>query len=288
MVSSRLTDYRYRGSLARQAGNAPERRAPRGEAGTTTFEHRSTWPTSRKRNATAQAVKGNLGGFCVRNAQLTFVFGGSSPRSNSFLDAFQIDISGTVRGYVIDAEVHLLNFGTSCADGIVTGGLRGPDLNQRHQASFSSLMALRVPSPALDGAEAEGSYLTEYREKLVAILSRASPARSGRPLRDTTAPTRRGSFVAATSAAAAPVLAPNNPSGSFARDGCPSSQLTTSTSRTASSGMSETLARSASSSGVRRSNNSVAMPRAFNPPATALFRGLSRLEPLPCAKATSA
>jgi hypothetical protein len=99
--------------LARQAGNAPERRAPRGEAGTTTFEHRSTWPTSRKRNATAQAVEGNLGGFCVRNAQLTFVFGGSSPRSNSFLDAFQIDISGTVRGYVIDAEVHLLNFGTS-------------------------------------------------------------------------------------------------------------------------------------------------------------------------------
>jgi hypothetical protein len=105
MVSSRLTDYRYRGSLARQAGNAPERRAPRGEAGATTFEHRSTWPTSRKRNATAQAVEGNLGGFCVRNAQPTFVFGGSSPRSNSFLDAFQIDISGTVRGYVIDAEV---------------------------------------------------------------------------------------------------------------------------------------------------------------------------------------
>ena len=54
MVSSRLTDYRYRGSLARQAGNAPERRAPRGEAGTTTFAHRSTW------HCRALADSGNL------------------------------------------------------------------------------------------------------------------------------------------------------------------------------------------------------------------------------------
>ena len=38
--------------------------APKGEAGAT-FEHRSTRHTSRKRNATAQAVKGSLDGFCV-------------------------------------------------------------------------------------------------------------------------------------------------------------------------------------------------------------------------------
>jgi hypothetical protein len=35
-----------------------------GEVGAT-FEHRSTRHTSRKHNATAQAVKGNFGGFCV-------------------------------------------------------------------------------------------------------------------------------------------------------------------------------------------------------------------------------
>ena len=52
-------------------------------------------------------------------------------------------------------------------------------------------------------------------------VSSASPARSGRPPRETTAPTRRGSFAAATSAAAAPVLAPNNPSGSLATDAWP-------------------------------------------------------------------
>jgi protein required for attachment to host cells len=48
------------------------------------------------------------------------------------------------------------------------------------------------------------------------------------------------------------------------------------------------LARLASSVGVRRSNNSVAIPRAFKALATARFRGLRRLEPLPCAKVTSA
>ena len=41
----------------------------------------------------------------------------------------------------------------------------------------------------------------------------AGPARSGRPPRETTARTRSGSRAAATSAAAAPVLAPNSPTG---------------------------------------------------------------------------
>ena len=65
-----MTDCPYRGSLTRQIGNAliaPHRGrcAPKGEAGAT-FEHRSTRHTSRKRNATAQAVKGkSLDGFCL-------------------------------------------------------------------------------------------------------------------------------------------------------------------------------------------------------------------------------
>ena len=52
--------------------------------------------------------------------------------------------------------------------------------------------------------------------------------------------------------------------------------------------MSNTFARSVSSSGVKRSNNRVAMPRTFNALATDLLRGLSRLDPLPCTKITSA
>src|SRR5271166_877535 len=87
--------------------------------------------------------------------------------------------------------------------------------------------------------------------------------------------------------AAAPVLAPNNPSGSLARYGSLPSQLTASA-RSASNGMLNTFRRSASSAGVRRSNNSVAMPRLFSASATALFPGLSRLEPLPWAKTTNA
>ena len=55
--------------MTRQIGNAliashRGRCAPKGKVGAT-FEHRSTRHTSRKHNATAQAVKGNFGGFCV-------------------------------------------------------------------------------------------------------------------------------------------------------------------------------------------------------------------------------
>jgi hypothetical protein len=53
--------------------------------------------------------------------------------------------------------------------------------------------------------------------------------KSGRPPRETTAPIRRGSLAAATRAAAAPVLAPNSPIGSFAIFSCPSTQCTAST-----------------------------------------------------------
>ena len=52
--------------------------------------------------------------------------------------------------------------------------------------------------------------------------------------------------------------------------------------------MSKTFARSLSSSVVKRSNSKVAMPLSLSASATILLRGLNRLEPLPCAKATSA
>ena len=79
--------------------------------------------------------------------------------------------------------------------------------------------------------------------------------------------------AAATRAAAAPVLAPNSPIGSFAMLSCPSIQCTASTSRSASSAMLNTLARLASSAGSNRSNNKVAMPCLFRPLATARLRG---------------
>ena len=65
-------------------------------------------------------------------------------------------------------------------------------------------------------------------------------------------------------------------------------QWTTSTSRSASSGISKTLERSCSSSGVSRSNSKVAIPCVFSALATAILRGLNRLEPLPWANTTSA
>src|SRR5262249_6040447 len=43
-----------------------------------------------------------------------------------------------------------------------------------------------------------------------------------------------------------------------------------------------------SSSSVSRSNSNVPSPCAFSPSATAMLRGLNRLEPLPCANATKA
>ena len=51
--------------------------------------------------------------------------------------------------------------------------------------------------------------------------------------------------------------------------------------------MSNTFARSWASGSVKRSNRSVAIPRARSAEATCRFRGLSRLLPLPWAKATT-
>ena len=56
---------------------------------------------------------------------------------------------------------------------------------------------------------------------------------------------------------------------------------TASASRSANRAISNSLARSASSAGVKRSNNSVAMPRSFSAWATTMLRGLKWLEPLP-------
>ena len=122
----------------------------------------------------------------------------------------------------------------------------------------------------------------------VRMRSSASPARSGRPPRETTAPTRSSRFEAATRAAAAPVLAPNNPRACPRTGEWRLSQWTASASRAANKGMSKTFLRSASSSEVRRSKSSVAKPWALSPLATAMLRGLRRLEPLPCAKVTTA
>src|SRR5271165_5782160 len=52
--------------------------------------------------------------------------------------------------------------------------------------------------------------------------------------------------------------------------------------------MSKTFARSLSSCVVKRSNSKVAMPLSLSASATILLRGLKRLDPLPCAKVTSA
>ena len=51
--------------------------------------------------------------------------------------------------------------------------------------------------------------------------------------------------------------------------------------------MSNTFARSVSSSGERRSNNNVPSPASFSAPATAWLRGLCRPLPLPCTNTTS-
>ncbi|CPA90458.1 Uncharacterised protein [Mycobacterium tuberculosis] len=63
-------------------------------------------------------------------------------------------------------------------------------------------------------------------------------------------------------------------------------QPVTSMSREASSSMSKTLARLRSSSGVSKSNNSVANPAPVKTSATYRLRILCRLLPLPCAKTT--
>src|SRR5665647_2120376 len=126
--------------------------------------------------------------------------------------------------------------------------------------------------------------------KSVGTLTRAnaSPARSGRPPRETTAPMRSPSTLAATRAAAAPVLAPNKPIGKLPTSGSSIAQRTACVSRRARRSMSKTFLRSSSSAASSRSNNNVAIPRRLNASATRLFLGLNRLDPLPCAKMTIA
>lgn len=121
----------------------------------------------------------------------------------------------------------------------------------------------------------------------------AVPARSGRPPRDTTARTASGRSAALTSAAAAPVLAPNSPTGAPLASVMPSgpvSQLSAPVRRRASRSMSNrcsAVTRSRrSSSSVSRSNSSVAKPACRSDDATSWLRGDSRLLPEPCAKIT--
>src|SRR5258705_675326 len=114
---------------------------------------------------------------------------------------------------------------------------------------------------------------------------RADPARSGRPPRETTAPTAAGRSAAATSAAPAPVLAPKYPRRSSHVSGFSASQSVTPTSRSASSPMlkrSCAVRRSPSSSSrVRRSTKRVASLAWLSRRATWRLRGLRRLLPLP-------
>ena len=118
--------------------------------------------------------------------------------------------------------------------------------------------------------------------------SSASAARSGRPPRETTAATSGPRCAAATRAAAAPVLAPKNAIGSSRTSGSARSHPTAPSSRLARSAMSKTLPRSCASTSVSRSNSSVARPATRRRSATSTFRGDRRLEPLPCANATTA
>jgi hypothetical protein len=88
-------------------------------------------------------------------------------------------------------------------------------------------------------------------------LAKASPARSGRPLRDTTAPTASGRCAAAMSAAAAPVLAPKSPIRRSLKDAWLPTQSSAPVRRFAKRPMSKRKARVyrsiRSSSSVRRS-----------------------------------
>jgi hypothetical protein len=70
-----------------------------------------------------------------------------------------------------------------------------------------------------------------------------SPARSGRPPRDTTEYTRVECRAAVTSAAAAPVLAPNSPIGRSFNVGCSDAHRTTADNRSASMAMSNRISR---------------------------------------------
>lgn len=119
----------------------------------------------------------------------------------------------------------------------------------------------------------------------------ASPARSGRPPRLTTALTRSARDTVATRAAAAPVLAPNRPIGTSPAGRSTANQSTIPARRLASSPMSNrssaVRASISSSTGLSRSTSTVPSPRPFSVRATATLRGLCRELPLPCAKSTT-
>ena len=126
----------------------------------------------------------------------------------------------------------------------------------------------------------------------VGVFTRCSAAlaRSGLPPRDTIALTLCGRSAAATSAAAAPVLAPKYPSRMCPVRGLAASQSEAPRTRPASRPISKRTRAvsmsSRSSSAVSKSISSVASPASRSTCATCLFRGLCRLLPLPCTKST--
>src|SRR5216683_170431 len=103
-------------------------------------------------------------------------------------------------------------------------------------------------------------------------LPRYSPARSGRPPRETTACTRFGRTAAATSAAAAPVLAPKSPTPRPEVRSSATAQSISAVIRVASRPMlnlsSPVQASRLSSAGVSRSARTVARPAACSSAAT--------------------
>ena len=123
------------------------------------------------------------------------------------------------------------------------------------------------------------------------VFSRGSGVRSGRPPRDTTARIASGCRPASPSAAAAPVLAPKQPTGSCRVCSLPESQARPAPRRSMSSSMSKRSIpprrSTASSPSVSRSSSSVARPSSFSLRATYWLRGLCRLLPVPCAKRTT-
>ena len=110
-------------------------------------------------------------------------------------------------------------------------------------------------------------------------------ARPGRPPRETTASMCAPGSAAAQRAAAAPVLAPKYPIATWTPWSSRSHRVTA-VSLVASVPMSNTLARSSSSSEVSKSNSKVPKPASFSCSATWRLRGLCLLLPLPCTNTT--
>ena len=107
-----MTNLRDRGSLTRQTGNALARRAPRGEAGNAKFERRSKQQAAAN-NATAQAVEGNLGGFCLwpwlrstETAPARTACRGRSCRNSGWVDHEEVSPTELVEAAVERIEKH--------------------------------------------------------------------------------------------------------------------------------------------------------------------------------------